>query len=55
MSLQSEKSSSKDDLVERDSNGNYLIAAPATSAKPGSALRSEIDEEIGNLCLSSRH
>lgn len=47
--IPAEEADPKDDLVERDSSGNYNMAAPATNLKPGQAMRSEVDDEIGML------
>ncbi|KAF2181823.1 hypothetical protein K469DRAFT_713419 [Zopfia rhizophila CBS 207.26] len=41
----SEPSHRNNDLVERDSSGNYSMAAPAVNLKAGGGFRSEQEEE----------
>jgi hypothetical protein len=40
----------KEDVVERDGNGNYVVNSPASNVRPGHGIRSEIDDEIG-MCI----
>ena len=47
--IPAEEADPKDDLVERDSTGDFKLAAPQTNLRPGAALRSEMDDEIGTL------
>ncbi|KAF2868297.1 hypothetical protein BDV95DRAFT_579542 [Massariosphaeria phaeospora] len=44
--IPAEAADPKDDLVERDSSGNYCMQAPGTNIRSGSAgSRNELDEE----------
>ncbi|KAF2253964.1 hypothetical protein BU26DRAFT_516218 [Trematosphaeria pertusa] len=44
--IAAEESDPKDDLVERDSAGNYSMLAPTTAMKMGvNSVRSELDDE----------
>ncbi|ORY09878.1 hypothetical protein BCR34DRAFT_450804, partial [Clohesyomyces aquaticus] len=43
--IPTEEADRNDDLVERDANGNYSMAAPSTSLKPNMGVQTELEEE----------
>jgi hypothetical protein len=47
--IPAEEPDPKDDLIERDSSGNYIVAAPAP-AKSYQAMQRELEEETGIPC-----